>query len=335
LAYIEAALRQFLHEPPSKPTHGPSHYNAQVYGNHTQMTDAPDTTPPLTLNQQKMLQRVVGKFLYYDRAVDPQMLHALSVLASKQVGGTQTTVAAMTHFLDFCATHPDARLRYTASEMILRVESDASYLTEPGAHSRGGGHHYLGNLADSPAFFNGAILNIAKILRNVLASAVESEIAALSVNTKEAVPLRTALEEMGHPQPATPVATDNTTAAGIMNKTVKQQCSKAIDMRFYWVRDRVDQGQFRIFWAPGKKNLADYQTKFHPTAHHRNMRPILLNQTTTADALAYLRGCVKTATKSVTQGGAHFMSPARQNWQAGKPASPRPKWITPAMPRQR
>jgi hypothetical protein len=106
--YVEAALRQFLHDPPSKPTHGPSHYTAPVYGNHTQMTDAPDNTPALTPDQQKLLQRVVGKFLYYGRAVDPQMLHALSVLASKQVGRTQTTVAAMTHFLDFCATHPDA-----------------------------------------------------------------------------------------------------------------------------------------------------------------------------------------------------------------------------------
>ena len=118
-------------------------------------------------------------------------------------------VATMTHFLDFCATHLDAKLRYTASEMILHVKSDASYLTEPGAHSRGGGHHYLSNHADDPAFFNGAILNIAKILRNVLASAAESKVACLFVNTKEAVPLRTALEEMGHPQPATPVAMDN------------------------------------------------------------------------------------------------------------------------------
>ena len=156
--YVENGLHEFQHKTPSKPAHGPSHYTAPVYGSHTQMTDAPDNTPALTPVQQKILERVVGKFLYYGRAVDPQMLQTLSVLALKQVGGAQTTVAAMTHFLNFCATYPNARLRYTASEMVLRVESDASYLTEPGAHSRGGGHHYLGNHADSPAFFNGAIL---------------------------------------------------------------------------------------------------------------------------------------------------------------------------------
>jgi hypothetical protein len=57
--------------------------------------------------------------------------------------------------------------------------------------------------------------------------------------------------------------TDNSTADGIMNKTVKQKQSKSMDMRFYWLQDRVGQGQLRVFWAPGKINLADYQSKFN------------------------------------------------------------------------
>jgi hypothetical protein len=69
---------------------------------------------------------------------------------------------------------------------------------------------------------------------------------------------------MGHPQPATPIATDNSTSSGIMNRTVKHQCSKTMDMRFYWVQDRVDQEQFIVYWAPGHGNLADYFTKHHP-----------------------------------------------------------------------
>ena len=49
--------------------------------------------------------------------------------------------------------------------------------------------------------------------------------------------MSTTLEELGHPQPPTPIKTDNTTANGIINGTVKQQRSKAIDMRFYWLKD--------------------------------------------------------------------------------------------------
>jgi hypothetical protein len=85
------------------------------------------------------------------------------------------------------------------------------------------------------------------------------------------------LEEMGHQQPATPIQADNACAVGLANDTVKQKRSKAIDMRFYWVRDRVKQGQFVIYWKKGGDNDADYFTKHHPPAHHRRMRSKFLH----------------------------------------------------------
>eukprot|EP00957_Ditylum_brightwellii_P022988 1735164-Ditylum_brightwellii.AAC.1 len=60
---------------------------------------------------------------------------------------------------------------------------------------------------------------------------------------------------MGHPQPPTPVMTDNSTACEIINSTVRQCRTRAIDMRFYLVRDRCAQGYFLVYWAPGKYNL--------------------------------------------------------------------------------
>ena len=76
-------------------------------------------------------------------------------------------------------------------------------------------------------------------MKNVMASAAESEMGGLFVNGKEAVILRTTLEEIEHPQPPTPIKTDNSTASGIANKTLRQRKSRLMDMRFYWVRDRV------------------------------------------------------------------------------------------------
>ena len=40
---------------------------------------------------------------------------------------------------------------------------------------------------------------------------------------------------------------DNETAIGFLKSTMKQRMSKSIDMRFYWVRDRVNQNQFMIY----------------------------------------------------------------------------------------
>jgi hypothetical protein len=45
-----------------------------------------------------------------------------------------------------------------------------------------------------------------------------------------------------------------------------------MDVQFEWLLDREQQGWFRIYWKPGKTNLADYFTKHHPPAHHCNVQ---------------------------------------------------------------
>eukprot|EP00970_Alexandrium_tamarense_P018492 scaffold13343_cov264-Alexandrium_tamarense.AAC.1 len=82
---------------------------------------------------------------------------------------------------------------------------------------------------------------------------------------------------MGHPQPPTPIQTDNSTADGIINLRVIPKRTKAMDMRFHWLRDRaVNQHQFRFYWRPGALNRGDYWTKHHSPAHHRNIRHEIL-----------------------------------------------------------
>ena len=49
-----------------------------------------------------------------------------------------------------------------------------------------------------------------------------------------------------------------------------------MDMRFYWLQDRVDQGMFHVYWGPGKENLGYYYTKKFAPANHRNVRQIYL-----------------------------------------------------------
>jgi hypothetical protein len=71
--------------------------------------------------------------------------------------------------------------------------------------------------------------------------------------------------------------TDNATATCYINDTIKQKCTKAMDMRFYWIKDRVKQGQFIVYWGPGYQNLADYFTKQHSPAHHKKGREIYIH----------------------------------------------------------
>ena len=90
--------------------------------------------------------------------------------------------------------------------------------------------------------------------------------------------MRRTLSEMGHAQPRTPIQTDNSTAEGVINSRIRPKRTKAMDMRFEWLLDRERQGQFKIYWKPGKTNLADFFTKHHPPSHHRNVRGEFLTQ---------------------------------------------------------
>jgi hypothetical protein len=108
-------------------------------------------------------------------------------------------------------------------------------------------------------------------------SVTEAEFGALFINTKEGTITCTTLYEMGHNQDATDLTTDNTTADGIINNTVQQKRSKAMDMRFYWVKYRVEHQQFNLGWARGNTNLGDYFTRHRSPAHHKGMRPYYLH----------------------------------------------------------
>ena len=141
----------------------------------------------------------------------------------------------MLHFLNYAATLPDATKACKKSDITLTVDSDAAYSVAPMARSRAGGFHYLGN--KDGLMLNGPAAVIAKIIKNVMASAAEAKIGALFMNAQLVAPMRVTLEELGHPQPATPLKTDNSTANGIINGTIKQQRSKAADIRLHWLKD--------------------------------------------------------------------------------------------------
>ena len=79
----------------------------------------------------KLLQQKIGSLLFYGRSVDMMLLVALSILVSAQAHGTEATARAMVQLLNYCAKHPDAIIQYKQIDMILKIHSDASYLSYP------------------------------------------------------------------------------------------------------------------------------------------------------------------------------------------------------------
>ena len=92
----------------------------------------------------------MGIFLYYDRAVDSTILPSLNSIAEQQAHPTHTNEDAITHLLDYSSTNTNAIFKFKSSDMVLHIDSDAPYLSEPRAHIRTAGYWYLRYLPDDP-----------------------------------------------------------------------------------------------------------------------------------------------------------------------------------------
>ncbi len=214
------------------------------YGATEQRATGPDESPSLDKAGKRFIQEVTGVFLFHARAVDATILTPMSTLASEQAAPTERTMQKCTQLLDYAASQEEAILTYRASGMILAIHSDASYLLEPRACSRAGGHMFMAGKEDIP-INNGAILNLSQIIKAVMSSAAEAKLGALFINAKMAVSMRTTLEELGHRQLRTPIQTDNVTAHALLTNKILPRALKAMDMRFHWLRCRGAQDQYR------------------------------------------------------------------------------------------
>ena len=141
----------------------------------------------------------------------------------------------MATLLDYVTTYPDDGILYRASDMILGAHADASFHNETKGRSRAGAHIFLSEDELIPRW-NGAILTIAQIIKFVMASAAEAELGALFITAKKVLPICQTLIEMGWPQPPIPVQTDNTTAVGVVNKTLVSNKLKSMDLVYHWLR---------------------------------------------------------------------------------------------------
>ena len=128
--YVGRKLVKWQHPKPKRPQHLPYQAAPIVYGAKMQTPVPSDVTAPLTKAQIKHIQEIVGAFIWYGQACDPTLTAALSAIGSRQTKGTEAVLAACHQLLDYLATHPDAAIRYHASNMVLAFDTDASYLSE-------------------------------------------------------------------------------------------------------------------------------------------------------------------------------------------------------------
>ena len=308
--YVRKKLIEYGYKPSNRRQYSPYQPEPIVYGKNSDKIPKDKKYAFLSLKDKRFVQQVLGSFLYYARAIDITILQALSAIATDQAMPTERTLQRVHQLLDYMYTNPNAVIRFRKSDMILNIHSDASYLSASRGRSRAGGYFFLGSMPrpNTPIRLNGNIAVTCAILKIVAASAAEAELGALFLNTKEGRVVRLILEELGHPQPQTPIHIDNTTAVGIVNSTIKRQRSRSMEMRYFWLLDQRTQKYFKFYYQPGAENLADYPSKAHTGPIHSHVRPYYLHMKNSPTHLiraakpSARRGCVGTLGDPYTKG---------------------------------
>ena len=248
----------------------PNLYDPPSYGKKGGQVLTPPTDRPLTAAEIKSCQEVLGTLLYYGRAIDATLLPAINHIEAELIRPTLKQLDQIQRLLRYIATYPDNQLIFHRSNMQLLIHSDASFNSRSGGRSVVGGVAFLGTTSNGPTF------TISKTLDVIVSSAAEAEYGAIFVNCKHAVNTRNILEALGHQQQPTQATSDNSVAVGLSHDSLKVKRSKAIDLRFHWIRDRIRQQQFEVIWAPGRDNLADFFTKPLPVhVHQGRMRQLV------------------------------------------------------------
>ena len=194
--YILDLRNKFQHMQPKKPQFSPHKHRPIDYGATQQLVQPTDTSQPLNEKGIKRIQGIVGALIYVGREVNNKLLLALSAIGAHQSAATEDTAAAIEQLLDYAATYPNDGILFRKSDMILAAHADAGFLNESRARSRAGAHIFLLENEPKPKL-NGPILTIAKIIKTVMASAAEAEMAALFITAKNMIPLRNTIIEMG------------------------------------------------------------------------------------------------------------------------------------------
>ena len=128
-------------------------------------------------------------------------------------------------------------MQFYASDILLKIHSDASYVNETKARSIAGRYFWLGNKEESPnkIKLNGPFHFLCSLIKLVYTSAAEAELAALFLNSQKGIKMKQALEDMACKQTLMLITINNSIAAAIANQPIKRQRLRSINMCYFWV----------------------------------------------------------------------------------------------------
>ena len=222
-------------------------------------------------NKRTQFHSIVAKLLYLAKRVRPDILTTVSFLATRVTKSTEEDWKKLDRLLRYLNYDPVSGivLRPGDGDIHLTAYADASY----GVHEDGKSHSGLCiALGDGPIFVRSSKQKI------VSKSSTEAELISLSDGCSQIIWSRDFLIGQGYELPATVVYQDNKSTMSLIDKgRSTSERTRHINVRYYFIKDRVDSGEIHIQHMPTDDMTADILTKPLVGSQFRRLKTKLLN----------------------------------------------------------
>ena len=221
-----------------------------------------DTEDTVKIEESIPFRSAIGSLNYLAVISRPDIAYATHKLAQKVECPTTKDWIAVKRILRYLQGTKDLKLRYKRNhELNVEIFSDADYGGSDDRKSTSG-YVVLVN--------KGAVAWASRKQACVALSTMESEYVALANASQEGLYLLQVLEDMGIKK-SLEIAVDNQSCILFAKNECGPGKAKHISIKYYFVKDLVDQGTLKLKYVESLKNSADILTKSLSKDKHLKM----------------------------------------------------------------
>lgn len=203
---------------------------------------------------QSKYRRAIGMILYVANGTRPDLSFPVSYLSQFLSSPKEKHMAAARHLMRYMKYTRDYCIVYRKCEGKLEIYSDADHANDKLDRKSFSGLVVL--IAGGPVEWR------CKKQTVVALSTQQAEYIAMAIAAQEALWLRNVFHEVGFKIASKLcIKADNTSALSLAQKDITDDRSKAIDIKYHFIKDCIKKGLVSVMYVASRDNFADILTK--------------------------------------------------------------------------
>ena len=233
--------------------------------------DVREDSPLLNDVRRQLFHSIVAMLLYLAKRVRPDILTAVSFLATRVTKATEDDWTRLMRVLKYLKGDPGTGivLRPGSGQLKVTASADSAY----GVHKDGKSHSGLCiALGEGPIFVRSAKQKI------VSKSSTEAELISLTDGCSQVIWSRDFLISQGYEVGPATIYQDNMSTIAMANAgKATSDRTRHIHVRYFFVKDRMESGEIEIQYLNTDEMTADFLSKPLVGAKFQKLKKKLLN----------------------------------------------------------